>query len=302
MNNSVIFTEIFNCGEVGKISLESFFRFHDRKVYVFGAKEDFEVCLKHENIIPIVYDDLQDKFQKGHLGTAFIFATAYTRWKGQNVIRFDSDVIFKQQAISFMEEAFEEGFDIIGSRRCYKNNPVNIPIPDNIPDTLSTYFLGINTKRIPTYDFDTFCKMWQGAYHPWNWPILDFGDAVIHSIMNNGGKINYMNPNLIGGQDEDGKKFNAFSCYRSNLHLDMGTLLAHFGGVGSGCAVYNGKFSPEKSYADWALLRYALWSKLFSHVEIIADNEPPVFDIDQRWISGGYSTDLLNLIKHDLQN
>ncbi len=300
MNESIVFTECFNCGEVAKVSIESFLKFHDREVHVFGSSEDFNQLgelVTHKNVTLIAYNDLSGKFQRGHEATAYIFATAYQRWKGQKVLRFDSDVIFLSESVSLIENAFDEGFDIVGSRRCYGNNPSGIKGLEKYPDTISTYFLGLNTAKYPPYDFDTLCRMWQGAYSPEGIPILDFGCPVIQSMLSNGATIKYLDQNLIGGQNEQGKKI---SDHKANLHMDFGSYLIHLGGVGSGCAVYNGKSSPEKSYADWAVIRYAFFCKLFFNKDILHDGKPPIFDEDGRWVGNSWNDEILQTIKKDL--
>lgn len=301
MTDTIIFTEIYNCGMIAKVMLKSFFQFHpDREIHVFGAAQDL---IDLGEMFPLqslrTYDaiDIGDKFTVGHKGTAHVFASAFTRWKGKKIIHIDSDVIFKQESISLIENEFEKGFDIVGSRRCYKNNPGGVTGLDDIPDTISTYFVGFNSAKIPDYDFETFCKMWQGAYHPWSYKILDFGDPVTHCALHNGATIKFLDQNLIGGQDENGKKT---SSYKSNLHLDMGSHLCHMGGVGSGYAVYLEKSRPEKSYADWALIRFALFCKLFYDKDIQTSKSEPVFDKDGRWVSGGWNNEILELIKTDL--
>jgi hypothetical protein len=306
LTQTIIFTEIFNCAEVGKVSLESFFKYHsERKIYVFGTREDFDLLgeeiKQNEKFISVEFSpdkNIEGKYSRGHEGSAYVFAYAFSTWKGRNVIHVDGDLVFKEESISLIENAFDEGFDIVGSRRCYGNNPVNIKGLDKYPDTVSTYFLGLNTEKMVDYDFETYCRMWQGAFHPLGYPVLDFGDGVTHSMLNNGAKIKYLDSNLIGGQDENGKKFND---YKSNLHLDCGKHLIHFGGCGSGCAVFNGKSSPVKSYADWAVIHYAFFCKLFFNKDILSDGQPPVFDIDGRWISGSWNEDILQQIKNDLK-
>ena len=45
--------------------------------------------------------------------------------------------------------------------------------------------------------------------------------------------------------------------------MDFGNKLIHFAGVGSGMSFYhNGLGQAVKSYADWAIKRYALYSWL----------------------------------------
>lgn len=300
-----IFTECFNCAPIAKYALSSFHKHHDLQVYVYGTKKDFEQLgdiAKHNNTVLVEMDkpDILEQFKQGHRGTANIFAMAFMQYQlfGFNdyVVHFDSDVFFLRESISMMENAFNEGFDIVGSRRCYKNNPSGIKGLDNYPDSMSTYFLGMNTKKIPEYPYNRLVDMWQGKEHPLNYPILDFGDAVIHAAINNSATVKYLPQNLVGGQNEDGLKV---SNYESNLHFDFGSNLIHFGGVGSGYAIASNISSPEKSYADWAVGRWSLFSKLFYNTTI-TNCFPTSYTHDGRWASGTFDNNILDTLLKDI--
>lgn len=306
MNNPLIFTETVNCSEITKVMLRSFYRHHpDRKIHIFGTQQDFlELHDEGKNPNAILIDitdnkELVNKYKIGHQGTAQAFAMVLSGMIDGNFdsfIHVDSDIYFKQESISLIQQEFDNGFDIVGSRRCYKNNPSNVPNLDNFPDSISTYFLGMKLDKIPKYDFEKLCLYCEGASHPLGWTVLDFFDGVTHGAMANGATIKFLDSNLIGGQNELGKKNNN---YISNLHFDCGSHLIHFGGVGSGYAYAKGKKGHESPYYTWALGRYSLFKKVFENSSIDF-NSPTVYGSDGRWINGNYDDKILYNLEIDM--
>ena len=244
-------------------------------------------------------EHIMSLFKQGHKGTAYVFAgvlqgiftTHYTK-----VARFDSDVYFRKESMSLITDVLDKGIDIVGSRRCYGNNPSGVKDLHGYPDTISTYFMGMRLDKLPTYDFDLFMKMCQGVASPDNIPALDFFDPVTHAMLKNGVSIYYLPQNAVGGQDRFGKKE---SQYELNMHMDAGDNLVHFGGVGSGYA-YDKKLSePEKSYAEWAFWRWILFSDLFFEKANFSgpDSKYPTIYKDGRWVNGSYDEHIFKLVK-----
>lgn len=305
-----IFTEAVNCGKIARIALESFHRHHDLQVHIFGTDQDFNEMgdiVNHKNSFPIVIDDpvMLEAFTKGHLGTAMLFAEVlrnFTTNKITNfshVIHFDSDVYFKKECVSIIEQAFTDGYSIIGSRRCFGNNPSGVPGLEGFPDTVSTYFLGINKDAIPVQTQDDLIKYCQGVKQYKDIPILDFFDPITQMIIANGGKALYLDSNIAGGQDRYGKKMNM---YRTNMHMDCGEYLVHFGGVGTGLSAYQMKSTPEVGYTKWAVGRYMLFAKLFYNEEIhVVDFPGAEYGPDGRWVSGTYDEKILSQVKNDMK-
>lgn len=298
MSNTIIFTEIVNCAPVGRIMLESFHKYHDRGITVFCSNDDY-VQLKefHHLDTFLIIHEIEELFKKGHAGTARVFAHMFHPNEDNQVIHLDSDLVFKKESISLIENAFDEGYDIVGSRRCYKNNPGKVPVPDGIPDAVSTYFFGMKTKVLPNrFSFEQMCQLWQGHNIGLDHPVLDFADGIYFHCLKNGAKTKFLQSHMVGGQNEAGSKTNVWD---SNLHVDMGVNLMHCGGAGSGYAVEHGLSQPEKSYANWSRGRWALFSKLFYNQET-GFNEPTKYNEDGRWVSGTYDDNILNTIKEEL--
>jgi len=287
----LIFTEAFNCGRIADKSLESFLKYHDRPVCVYGMRADLEE-IRIPGIFKMPTDHLGHNFKNGHFGTAYLFATIITGTK--KILHFDSDVIFRKECLSEIDELFKE-YDIIGTRRCYKNNPGKAKGFEDLPDSISTYFFGINTKVIPQYTHEYYTKMWQGVVNPLGYKTLDFGDPVIHACMKNGARVKFLDQDKYGSQDESGSKV---SKYMSNMHMDFGECLVHYGGVGTGYAYSKNKQHPHQGYAEWALGRYSLYAKKYFNEDI--DHTKKTEYADERWVNGCYDEYILDQLNKDL--
>ncbi len=296
-----IFTIMAGCVPVGEKMIESYFKYHleNINVYLFSDdlnKGNFNCCTVH--ILP---DSLKEDFRHGHQGTAKVWARVIKANPDSYLIQIDSDIIFKKESIYLIEKA---GYpDIYGSRRCYQNNPGKAPVKEGLEDAISTYFIGFNGKLI-TRDkdvseeesFSLLSKMIQGVFNPLGFPCLDFFDPVFFWMRYKGASVYYEDQNIIGGQNELGSKS---SNYPSNMHLDMGSHLAHFGGVGSGYQASKDDSGMNKDYSDWAKIRWQLFQNLFMNNNNIEYNNA-IFDQAGRWVSGQYNTDIFNQIKKDL--
>ena len=312
MSKVYIFTEAFNCGRLLVPCLNSFYKYHDYEVNVVCTDEDIKECLledanflnnKKINIINVTNnEDFKNRWKDGHHGTALSFASSIMKWSGEDkLIHFDSDVIFKEECIQHIINKLDEGYGIVGTPRAYKNNLSGVKGLDNLPDTISTYIMGINRTYIPTFDFEYFVKMCGGFASPLNKRILDFFDPVIFSMLDKQAKIFYLDTKDYGGMDNQGKKYNG---YLSNLNFDCGKKLVHFGGVGSGYAYFMKKSSPPESYATWALGRWSLYAKLFFNQNINCNYSTIYSKLDdhegKRWCSGNYDENILQTILKEL--
>lgn len=308
MKNTFVFTEAFNCAPILNVSLRTYLKYHTVPVNVFGTLADWngldESLRLNPQVVfnPVVDTDIEQKFKQGHAGTAVIFANVFAgKIQGASythVIHFDSDVVFKKESLSLLEAAFDEGYDIAGSRRCYVNNPADIVVKPGTPDAISTYFFGMRIATIPHYDFNYFVLMCQGAANPIHTDNFDFFDGVTHAALSTGAKIKFLDFDLVGGQNEHGKKNNK---YPTNMHMDCGEHLIHFGGVGSGYAYYNKLSSPVASYGEWATGRWALFAKVFGLDDFVTVGSPAIYKSDGRWVYGNYDDNIYTQLEQDLQ-
>lgn len=268
MDNVFIFTEVYDCGLILKKCLESFFRFHpDIIVNVFGTAKDFKELGKFKNV---EYNELsadselRECFKNGHMGTAHIGARVITEFSKDcdYIIHFDSDVIFRKESLSLLFEKIKEGYDLIGPRRCYKNNMNGRKDLGELSDVTQTYFYAFNKKKISQYDFGTLRHMIVGFHNPFGHPILDYFDPVSFDILKNGGKIFFLEPDEVGGLTKDGNRNNKLS--ELNKDMDFGENIIHFAGIGSGMKFFkNGIGGASQGYAEWAIKRFILYNNLF---------------------------------------
>ena len=277
-----IFTEAYNCGLILKKSLESFHRFHDIKVTIFGTQEDFNLLTPHPN--NVFYDlknhkDILDGYNNGHLGTALIFSKIINNQftEKQKIIHFDSDTIFRDECLNLLFEKMTEGFDLIGPYRCYKNNLNGRKDLANLPDVVQTYIFAFNKSKI-TYNKNYLVNMCQGTYNPYNHPILDFFDPISFLIIYNGGKVYFLDYNDYGGMNENGNKKNEYGLI--NEKIDFGHKIIHFAGVGSGMNYYN---NPSNSvfdgYKKWAISQYIIYQKLFYDENFLGEYDLEKYEI-----------------------
>ena len=303
-----IFCMTVNCSKITSVMLKSFHEHHpDDEINVVGTPKDFDELGSigkhpHTKLIDISADTaLMQKFKQGHSGTMSIFAMVIQKHFGGNYdsfIHIDGDVFLKRNCVESVEKAFADGYDIVGTRRCYGNNPSGIKGLDKFPDTISTFFFGMKLEKIPQYTFNALCSYCTGAAHPLGWLVLDCFDGVTHGAINNGASVFFLDQNEFGSQDIHGKKNNN---YITNLHMDCGSHLIHFGGVGSGYAYFYGITTPELGYAKWACGRWSLFSKLFYDTNI-GHNEAAVYGPDGRWINGGYDENIMTNLLKDMKS
>jgi hypothetical protein len=272
-NKAFIFTETYGCGLILKKCLESFFRHHpDTVVHVFGTHKDFKELGKFKNVeyVELSEDlELKECFKHGHLGTAHIGARVIKEFsKGFDyIIHFDSDVIFQKESLSLLYDKIDEGYDLIGPVRCYKNNMNGRTDLSELSDVSQTYFYAFNKTKISDYSFVDLRNMIVGFHNPLNHPILDYFDPVSFDILKNGGKSFFLDVDLVGGLTMDGNRKNKYE--ELNEDMDFGANLMHFAGVGSGMKFhFQGSEQTNQSYVDWALKRFALYYKLFYDVSI----------------------------------
>lgn len=137
-NNFYIYTEIVNCGKIGKIALDSFHKYHNYKVHVYGTKADFDLITHHDNNIFIeVEENILKGYEKGHIGTALLWEKIIKNCTVPYMIHFDSDVIFRANIVDEMMEKSKE-YDLIGPMRNYHHNPQHIKEVRHLTDLCQT--------------------------------------------------------------------------------------------------------------------------------------------------------------------
>ncbi len=277
-----IYTEIVNCGKIGKIALDSFHKYHDYPVHVYGTKEDFAWILPHPNNIFIEVDaEVLKGYERGHIGTALLWEKVIKECPTDTMIHFDSDVIFRATIIDDMLKDSEH-YDLIGPIRNYHANPHDRSDIAHLADICQTnctlwkkskisrqYLTGKSTFSLSslftksplqlarqfkwqlkhlfgTAKLSIFTRMIHGTYNPFPFPTIDFFDPVMFDMVRNGAKILHLDVDDVGGWDTHGSRDNAFkdiNNFPTPYKLDFGQKLVHFSCVGSGMNFYQ---HPER--------------------------------------------------------
>jgi hypothetical protein len=250
MENYHIFTEIVGCGKIGRIALDSFHKYHDLKVFVYGTKEDFKHIKENKNNILIEVDNkVLEGYKNGHIGTAILWENVIKKSKDKYFIHFDSDTIFRANIVDDMIEKSKE-FDIIGPMRNYHHNPQGIKSVRHLTDLcqtncslfnkelISKNYIEKNGLGLPSIklilslpvlqiarrfkwfiknrvilrkqNLSVFCQMIHGTYSPFSFPTIDFFDPVMFDMVINGAKIFHLDFDDVGGCDKYGKRDNKF--------------------------------------------------------------------------------------------
>jgi len=271
MSDYFIFTEAYNCADILKNCLNSFYKYHDDIVHVYGREEDLDQLKDFKLIKPIVIEptsEINFFYKKGHYGTAAIFAKAIlVDSTCDNIIHFDSDLIFKKECISKIKDKLNNDYSLVGPPRPYKYNLNNRDDIRHMPDVVATCFFGFKKNKINITDINELTPSICGRNFE-NQPILDFFDYVSFLILKNGGKIFNFNHDDVGGPNNMGNRVNKYM--ELNEDLDCGDWYIHFAGIGSGSKIFKQGYEfVDKHYANWALERYAVYKKLIENVDIL---------------------------------
>lgn len=282
LNNVLIFTEIYNCGKIGRIALQSFKKYHPNiKVLVLGTPNDFKWVDKEDtfDFVDISnQNDIINGYREGHLGTATIWARLIKERKEKYLIHFDSDVIFRDECLNDLFNAIDDGYDLVGPIRNYKHNPNNRDDIRHLNDVCQTLFFAFNRELVSTHhDLNTLIHMSRGTLNPLGHSVIDFFDPVMFDIVNNGGKVKFLDQFQYGGCDYYGKRNT--NGFKQNEIIDFGTKLAHFSAVGSGMNFYNNRNTlVPQSYVQYAIDKYLIFSKIFYNEQLPGYVHQPKYD------------------------
>lgn len=272
MSDTFIFTEAYNCSDILKNCLKSFYRYHEDSVHVFGTSKDLENLKDFNKIIPIAIEensDISHAYKHGHLGTARIFAKAIMEYGKdyKKFVHFDSDLIFKKSCLSNIKSKLDEGYDLVGPVRPYKHNLNKRDDVRHMPDVSATCFFGFNSSKLNYPSIDELTYAINGSYQFKGNPVLDFFDHVSLTLLDNNGKFYKFHFDETGGPNEFGNKLNKYGLL--NDDLDCGDWYIHFAGIGSGCKLYHtGIQQAHPGYAEWAINRYGLYKKLIEEIQL----------------------------------
>jgi hypothetical protein len=299
-DSTFVWTEVYNCGEIGAVAIRSFLAHHPQTVvHVYGETQDLleipDAPTVIKQVLPkgnsselksfmwrrfgigrqvITGDYLQKGFSRGHLGTARLWAYLIQSRPESRMVHFDSDIVFLGDVVTEIVDRLDS-FSLVGPVRNYKNNPNKLDNVRHLADVTQTCCFGFDKSKIDTHSYGELVRMCQGAFNPKGHPVIDFFDPVMFEILGNAGTISFLPHDEVGGCNLEGSRNNAYADvndFETPFKIDFGSKLIHFSAVGSGVNIYrNRTVRIPDSYRQYALDRYALFSKVFFGLDIGED-------------------------------
>lgn len=301
MEDYYIFTEIVRCGLIGKIALESYHKYHTKKVHVFGREEDFKFIDKHPNTIFHIFDksdEIVHAFDKGHLGTAMVWTKVILELSGSNnkIIHFDSDVVFRGNIIDDICEKLNT-YDIVGSMRNYPNNPNKRDDVRHLQDITQTYCFGFNKQFNYIKEYHLLARFVENTldqnvvmemmykYRQYNYvPTIDYFDPLAFCMIKNGAKLFIYHVDILGGCTDLGTRINNYGIL--NKHMDFGDKISHFASLGSGLNFLtmmqnNKQIQVEKWYVEYALKKLDLYLRVFYNTNCLERDKNDFLEMEE---------------------
>lgn len=263
-----IWTEAFNCPEILDPMVRSFFHHHkNHYLNIFLSKSDREVFkFNHPRLrIHVLNRGLWAKltlksenyilkgFEKGHLGTARLWAYIFRGIRAQQYIHLDADQVFVGEVIADVESKLHEDFMLVGTRRPYLHRSYRKEGKDGrqldlLPDVMNTDLLGIKRNGIKRKHSPLLVRRIRGA-RILRHPIIDFFDPIMFEIIRRGSKVYYLDSPSSGKQSSQNKNSRFFTSRIS------------FAAVGSGVNFSkNPEAKTSSSYINFALASWSLYS------------------------------------------
>lgn len=293
-DNVFVFTEIVRCGLIGKIASQTFHQFHNRKLHIYGRKEDFTFIPNHPNNVFHFMDDqpeIVEAFNKGHRGTSMVWTKAILERPEKYLIHIDSDVVFRGDAVEEVVKKLQEGFDIVGSMRNYPNNPHKTRDDvRHLPDITATYCFGFNKEYNYVKEPELLARLVENTLDPmviqalmsrypgryFYVPTIDYFDPLAFLMMREGASVFILDKDVMGGFDEQGGKVNKYGIL--NKDCDFGDKIVHFASVGSGLNFLQMKqkgqpIGTDEWYVEYALGKLDLYMRLFYNTKIMPDEK-----------------------------
>jgi hypothetical protein len=287
-----IFTEVVNCGLIGRVAFQTFHKFHNRKLHIYGRMQDLLQIEFHPNNVYHTLDDRQDilnAFESGHKGTSMIWTKAILEAKEKYLIHIDSDVVFRGDAVEEVIQKLGE-YDLVGSMRNYPNNPhKHRNDVRHLPDVTATYCFGFNKQLIPVEQPQLLERLVENTLDPlviselrfrYPWykyePTLDYFDPVAFIMIQHGAKVCILDNDVMGGFDNDGGRKNKYGVL--NEDCDFGDKIIHFASVGSGLnfvtKIQNKQpIRVPEWYVEYAISKLDLYLRLFYTKSILPDDK-----------------------------
>lgn len=267
-----IWTEALGCGKILHPMLSSYLTHHKFKIYVIGYEEDLKNLPNSSLVRPIVVNqknanqnkveigttesELRSSYEKGHYGTATLWASIIISRNEKFLIHLDADTVFLGDVVTPVLEKLTIGFGVVGTRRPYRFRSSRMPLWSRIQlhfsrDCVNTHafgfvreFIGFPKKKIIDLIMGDSGSKILNRLHP----VIDFFDRITLHLTRIKG-IYYLDSNH---QERNGKH-NRYGCFESKM--------ISFSAVGSGYAFFHGHAkATSTSYERFAIASYALYS------------------------------------------
>lgn len=277
-HSAFIWTEVFDCGELADIVIRSFLSHHNESIHVFGFTEDLKALANDPRVIPMPFDPalairkiylpfsskidgpfVQKGYEKGHLGTARLWAHLIKNRDEDLLIHIDSDLIFTGNAVDDIIGALQGNSVVAGSRRMYKNNLNSKENARHLPDCVDTMCFGFRRSLVPRSTFLGLVRRLRGQTwrdHILGRKIIDFFDSISFSLMEKG-SVSYLCSPDCGP-----------SGFRGVDSPFLNKILEVRSAVGSGCAFSKGHGKKvADTYRNYALQSYSIYAYYLLGVE-----------------------------------
>jgi len=280
MDIPFIWTEIFNCGPLGKSAVQSFLAHHQRmSVHVFGFEDDLTDLVSSDKVIlhkfsrndlpnsdknrlsrRVTGNYLLEGYADGHLGTARLWAYLIKTRKENVLAHFDADIIFLNDALNDVLQPFsDQKIRASGPRRMYRYNLNGNDSVRNQEDCVDTYCFAFRPTLLKYLPYSILVKVIRGR----SWinrlvrkDPLDFFDTFTY-MLTRLGSIFYVDSPELGSF--------AFRNTNSQFHTKFIEVRS---AVGSGCAFSKGYGKEvQESYRNYALESYSIYAFYILNVE-----------------------------------
>ena len=287
-----VFSEVVRCGIIGRIAYKTFHQFHNRKLHLFGRKEDLDFLEPHpNNVFHVLEDDSEivKAFNAGHKGTAMVWSKVILEQPENLIVHFDSDVVFRGNIVEDIIVGLQQGHTLVGGIRNYPNNPNKRDDVRHLPDLTQTYCFGFNKQKNYVKEFDLLVPLVLNAmtlpsisalmqkYPQYRYyPTIDFFDPFAFCLLGEGGSVAILPNDIIGGTRPEGDRINKYGDL--NKEIDFGDKISHFASVGSGLNFLNmikqkQPIQVEEWYVKYALGKLDLYMRLFYNTSILPEGQ-----------------------------
>jgi hypothetical protein len=266
-----VWTEVFNCGALAEVLVPSYLAHNHAPIHVYGFPDDLKGLIQDNQVVPVPIDRLTKRrrttrplssaidgpflsegFDRGHLGTARLWAHLLSNRREELLVHVDADLVFIGNAVDDVIEALMAGNVLAGARRMYRNNLNERDDIRSFPDCVDTLCFGLRRDALPPSTYPGMVRrIRQQTYLDRlrrRLPI-DFFDSVTFDLMKRG-SVAYLD------SPDDG-----VSGTRRPESSFLSKIIEVRSAVGSGCAFSKGLgMNVTASYREYALESFSVYA------------------------------------------